>query len=87
MTRAAIALAAMAAGAVATLAALLWASSRDLREPWSWPVPEGDDGIQPPDPWTSDNLAPAWEPDPPYLEALPLARMRAAYGGRTIGGT
>lgn len=26
-----------------------------------------------------------WEPDPPYLEALPLARMRAAYD-HPIGG-
>lgn len=43
----------LAAGAVAAL--LLWASSRDLREPWRWPAiptPEPDDDIQPPDPVT-----------------------------------
>lgn len=40
------------------------------------------------DPWPDEVLSnvAGWEPDPPYLEALPLARMRAAYGGRTIGG-
>lgn len=84
MTRVVIAI---GAAALATIAALLYASSRDLREPWSWPVPEPEDGIQGPDPWTSDNLVPAMEPDPPYLEALPLARMRAAYSGKPIGGT
>lgn len=44
--------------------------------------------VQPPDPWPPEvlaNVEPA--PDPPYLEAVALARMRAAYGGRPIGGT
>lgn len=42
------------------------------------------------DPWPTsvrDNLAPALDPDPPYLEALPLARMRRAYGGNPLANT
>lgn len=30
-------------------------------------------------PYVSDNLAPALDPDPPYLEAMPLAHMRRAF--------
>jgi len=48
--------------------------------------PEPEDGIQPPDPWPAEvlrNVEPA--PDPPYLEAVALARMRAAYGGKPVG--
>lgn len=90
MTRAAIL-------ALAALAALAWSARR--REPRWWPHPFAEDradpamdayDVQPPDPWPDavmSDAGPAWEPDPPYLEALPLARMRAAYQGRPLGGT
>lgn len=42
--------------------------------------------VQPADPWPPEvlrNVEPA--PDPPYLEAVALARMRAAYGGKPVG--
>lgn len=48
--------------AAAAVALLVWASSRDLREPWSWPVvaePDPGDDVQ------SD----------PYLVSQPIGGM------------
>lgn len=42
------------------------------------------------DPWPAsvrDNVVPALDPDPPYLEAMALVNMRRAYGGNPIANT
>lgn len=54
-----------------------------LRPPWRiTSVPNGTGDVIPQH-WvntcTSDDLAPAWAPDMPYLEAVPLAHMRRAF--------
>ena len=55
----------LAAGAVAAL--LLWASSRDLREPWRWPA------IPTPEP--DDDMAGVQVDVRPYLVSNPVGGM------------
>lgn len=49
----------LALGAIAALVSwAVWASSRDLREPWVVPpMPDPDDDVQPPTPTDPDELA------------------------------
>lgn len=71
-----LALIGLAAAVLAVL--LLWASSRDLREPWAWPPPpEDEDGIQPPDPHLVHNVEAVPMDDWPDLGAFDYARPTA----------